>query len=432
MGERGGDIRRPPFSPFHNNHRMAENLSSHAIIIIVSIAFFLLGFLPDFGFLSEPDLRLPTEATREAAVGDFSPLPRHHQQPSQEQEEFQQLLAHMHFKDCSRVLKFNIASDMLQEEAEISTLLHHVTSALRVAIATDRYLELVWPPSIRAGDLNPTKECGGNIHCNLAALYPPCSGKSKEITSRGGRNQILPLRRGILPDTNESDFFNVAYYGDKHVVELSTSEQWPKRWLIDTLEGIERSLGRFWIDSQITGYLLSKISYGDFCTSPPVVGDRKPSSVGILLDGHDNNQVTQVYARNFEKTASLSRIVSILRLIQSTDQNVYQQVQILSRHTPKNFEDKTFDELQTIFPTWRFQTTVDRDRSDRTPSNTDQLTMLADLSRHKYLIGSYTSAFYRLATQLNSFCNSQKDAVPNPIPGPTFRHFGLDIEWFSI
>ena len=229
------------------------------------------------------------------------------------------------------------------------------------------------------------------------------------------QHHVSPAREGILLGFNTSDFFQVQLYGTIASIDLP-EWPWKKSWLIDTSEW-DRHWGAFWVRSQILHMLVN-----DRIDAATRSSHREgPLDIGIVIDAEGQALARHHFGRNSTKTHHWDRILTLV------DYLLLEHGEVLSaRHQRLAIHVVTIsDEGVAQPPTKR---NFDWNFTVISPSIADDdalLQSLGVLREAAFLIGSFASPFFRVATSLNA---AKQTGI---YPLSMRRHWGLDIEWLE-
>ncbi len=406
------------------------------MFIITSVLCFWLGYFSSFSSFWHHDImarqRGPYQVDRhpQPFVTTWQNSTRGNDAVRREQiqamNEFQELVQQQqeHPADCSRVLTLTIRYN--------GTVLSWIDSlevtarALKVALSTERRLVL-----LISGDKD-----GSFCHFPGHAIYCQFIEKDDLGRCRAYRNSLnyvkawrSPLRQGV--QSEESDFFNVRYYGPDAVVVLpdTNTSHWPKSWMLEKGLSWERSWGAWWLHSQLLYYLHVRSGPGE---SKSLVGTNKQEqralTVTLIWDQAAQDAVRHKFARDSEKTHSWDRIRVICSHIQSQYIKKLSPSEILGELTFVVIVliDEAADNVAT-FPSKSFEQEgwkllTNQQEKDK---QLEDITWNALISS-QFMIGSFASAWFRVSTALNMPKMLFKRNIGKQYYWP------LDIEWLEV
>jgi hypothetical protein len=343
-----------------------------------------------------------------------------------------------HPVDCSRILRYRPV-----ENQEWIESVEGLARALKVALATERRLVVVMEFSDKAEEESfcQNTTTAASIYCQWK--HQSRTNECQRTTKTSSTSSILhlspaPRRRqvGILPHVNSSDFFNVHLYGFKPVVDLP-KWPWKKTWLLDALEW-DRYWGAFWVRSQLLYYYYYVEGGGggdgewhdeDSTSTPP--------QVAIVFDTKAQRVVRERYARNATKTHAWERLLTIANHLRNatTASTTTTSAEGDDSATSSSSSSWNLYVATTVPPTTTsdvLQGVAARFEEDGwnvlVRSQEDgAMKLLSILLRADFLVGSFASPWFRVATALNAAHHVavKKYSVSNR------RHWGVDIEWLE-
>ena len=266
-------------------------------------------------------------------------------------------------------------------------------------------------------------------------LYEPVSNCTEDAAQGGdvlNVNATLMAAYGIH-NHDQSAFFHSGYYGNHRVVEglnFNPKKTWSHH--VDIIEYWERTMGRFWIRSQMVHYLW-RPSVGLQSEMQPRLPrqllDSQTKFIGMHIRFTDNiGSLWNDFGRNANVTRSLHHFMMIA-------QDIRNQTGISTIYLATDSSTILKAVQDASYPGWSFvvQQNVIRSsetkwiwfRESRGSSAAAVATDIEVLRRADYLIGSYQSNVYRLVTELNSAFH-----VGN-YPLHVDRHRPVDVPWYE-
>lgn len=370
----------------------------------------------------------------------------HRQQPlslrGQLGEEFQAVLEENQFPSDCKTRRLLLVDGDDVELLSSSSLVQHIQIMARylmVGLATDRTVVLLNSNSICVyNDGNNTRNCWLQPVTNCTSENSGIDDETKNSIVEGRRqsNQGIifdpETKKSLINNTKELFYFVPHAYGNNRLFRASdpininnasltytfTADD-DEAWFThaDHVEHWERSMGRFWIRSQLADFIWKGVVYEDDALLP--------SSPYMALDMRFFEYVEEFY-QDFGRDAAQTRDVEqFMELVQGIRDrtgivNIYLATDYagLASHMAKNYPEYTFH--QSPEPSHRPWWKIGRRRSN------DVARELYILQRADYLVGTFQSNFYRLATELNSAYNdAHKENHQRK------RHYSVDIEWFE-
>jgi hypothetical protein len=287
-----------------------------------------------------------------------------------------------------------------------------------------------------------------NASNSWTCLYEPISNCTESMTDwfqsflNGDQaNTSLVSGYGILDNmhSTRSHFFSTTYYGKQRVVEGTRFGIGGGKYHdIDRVENWERMMGRFWIRAQMAAYLwkpalglqseidarfpreLMESSSG---TTPPYIA--------FHIRFTDNRAP---FADEFGRDANFTRSLSHYMLIA---QEIRDNTQISRIYVATDNQDILVQLAESHFnKDWEFyvqKAEVLRSNSSeymwfknkRSDMGASIATDVEVMRRADYLVGSFASNVYRLATELNTAYMVNRYPITLP------RHRTVDIEWYE-
>jgi hypothetical protein len=357
------------------------------------------------------------------------------------QNEFQQLLYQNQFpsQDCRKrriLLTWKRPGPWDGFTLEMQDMGRRIMSAM----ATDR--TLILRDNMRSAYAPPNCQWKTGVRVNATndwtCLYEPlsnCTEKNsdwKESQARGDRaNSSIPSGLGVVDHEGWSLFFTPKYYGNLRVVEgFRFSRDGQRFHDVDRILDYERMMGRFWLRAQAVHFLW-KLSPGLKSEVEPRLPSEELFSnkyIGMHIRFSDNRPAFEKdFGRNASATRTLANYLSIAQGIRDETgiSNVY-----LATDNPR-----IVDQIPQYSKHWKFWVQKDVIRSDseaslwfRNDRSTTAAQVAADLEvlrRADYLIGSFQSNVYRLATELNTAYMVDRYPISRK------RHRPVDVEWYE-
>ena len=293
----------------------------------------------------------------------------------------------------------------------------------------------------------------------------------------------LLLDVGIISE--KSKYFNTQYYGSTKVVNAPVYP-WSNQFLIDTIPHFERSQGRFWIRAQMAHYLwhpsralkqqISQrvpkelipnynddydddddseipMSSSDLDTTRTTSTDNEPYMAFHVRFTDNIYHLQRDFGRNATITRSFSQFMKIAQSIRHRHlQQQNPSSSSLSSSSPTRIQkifvatdnkDIILNEVlaqnnnnkNNKWDGWDFifQKNVQRSNSTnfmwfkngRSTAGPSIATDLEVMRSADYLVGSFQSNVYRLATELNTAYHVSK------YPINMHRHYSVDVEWYE-
>jgi Alpha-(1,6)-fucosyltransferase N- and catalytic domains len=350
------------------------------------------------------------------------------------QSDFQELIyRNQHPVDCSsrRVLLTPRRPERLDGFClELQWWGRHLQASVavdRTFVMRNNFISEYAPPGCQWSTINMT------VSNAWECLFHPITNCTEQsITQTGSETKEGNVMGSYGIHNHEfSKFFHTGFYGNKRIVHVLKERRggWPA---VDSIEHWERAMGRFWIRSQMVHYMW-KPSIG----LQSEVDKRIPKSllqsntpfIGMHIRFTDNVvNLWNDFSRNANLTRSLSHFMDIAQKIRSKTgiSTVYLATDSIA----------TLEQLQNSkYPEWKFvvQENVPRSsgtewtwfRNIRTFSGAAIATDLEVLRRADYLIGSFQSNVYRLATELNTAYNYDRYLFQQE------RHMAVDVPWYE-
>lgn len=308
--------------------------------------------------------------------------------------------------------------------------------ALEVALSTDRLLEIQLQ-----GDIDEQLYCANvpqhhQVYCDWIKWTRKNRGEKAtcSLTINNNNNNsnnhgverpmssISPFssqaHQGI--EREKSDFFNTLYYGPQHQVVLPAGMTWPKTWLLDVGLSWERQWGAFWVRSQITHFLHDTIVVNNYESQHRSLDGEKEKEKMVLFLWDEQAQKTarQRFGRDNGKTHTWDRIFAIASHIreQQAIQNQLWTFSVLNTPTNSAAAPEIPYPLQGQ-DGWKI--------SEKSRSIKDNFVLLEELSSADYLIGSFTSPWFRVGAALNLARNCNRYMHSEQ------RYWSLDVEWLK-
>ena len=275
------------------------------------------------------------------------------------------------------------------------------------------------------------------------------SNKENNQTIVLGWNDQNPLTFAVLPKkhqptTTTSDstlFFDpLPYYGHRPMVQAPVSFPLKHTRNIDTIPHWERAHGRYWIRSQIAHYLWRPSEWLQNEINHRMASILLPSPptphpfIGMHVRLTDNiPDFAKSFGRNATHTRRLERFRTIAERIWKTHfatTTSTKTVFIATDHAHVlEWAQGEFLGWKILFQQHRVQRATTQQRTwfaeGRSTAAGAMATDVEILRRADFLIGSYQSNVFRLATQLNTAWHVQTYSIRMP------RHFSVDVEWFE-
>eukprot|EP00543_Licmophora_paradoxa_P002194 CAMPEP_0202446080 /NCGR_PEP_ID=MMETSP1360-20130828/4714_1 /ASSEMBLY_ACC=CAM_ASM_000848 /TAXON_ID=515479 /ORGANISM="Licmophora paradoxa, Strain CCMP2313" /LENGTH=365 /DNA_ID=CAMNT_0049062505 /DNA_START=123 /DNA_END=1220 /DNA_ORIENTATION=- len=247
------------------------------------------------------------------------------------------------------------------------------------------------------------------------------------------------LASGLGVRHTRSSYFDDKFYGPQRVVELPQAGSTMSGFdTIDIIPHWERQMGRFWIRAQMAHYLW-KPSNG----LQNEIDKRLPTElfksgekyIAFHIRFTDNTQdLLRDFGRSAEKTRSLDRFIRIAERLRKNHPHMnLKNIYIASDSNDKVKEAKKFYKDWNIFlqsgNVRRSQNGTHEFMWFKKSRSASAGAVAADievLRRADFLVGSFQSNVYRLATELNLAYHSGTYSVRD-----MNRHFAVDIEWYE-
>lgn len=325
---------------------------------------------------------------------------------------------------------------------------HLLSAALQVAVSTRRALVLAddWKllPSNKETDCiqqnvtmrvspSSTIETGfKGISCLQQSTLLNCNSSGKKSSSQNQQHLHLDhsLSFGILPTEQretENSLFNVEFYGPELSVDMP---QWPfsrATMLIDTLPVWERSKGRFWVRSQIVHYIWERWQNNAVDSDPYKritipEGNILPS---IAFYWSSSKRLRKNLAVKFGRNASVTQDFGrYMQVAETIREQYFPQVKTIYLITDCAEEIPIPQNLDRKWRGWDFVLPF----ADTEKIMGQEMKILASIEimrQAHFLVGSFQSQVFRLASELNAAWFAGKYPVNTP------RHWPLDVEWFE-
>ena len=329
--------------------------------------------------------------------------------------------------DCSRILKLVIPYDGKALEWIASWEI--IAKALKVAVSTERQLVMLIENN-QYGTF--CKFEAHQLYCWFMEMAKRnrCSqvhGEQPDMSM----SVLSPLRRGIQEST--SDFFNTQYFGSEPMAALTNLSDWPwpKSWLIGEGLSWERTWGAFWIRGHILQYIYTAILPNDKEGDNFIAPSKSGKMVTLVWDRAAQNAIRSRFSRDSNKTHAWDRILTISNHVRRTcmaneAKGTIEEWTFAVASVPSDSE--TVQDPETLIPVASFeqygwkvvpseggQDTAVRSHSD----------LLAKVLSSDFLIGTFSSPWYRVAAALHSAQMSSNSMLQ------TKRHWTLDVEWLE-
>ncbi|CAB9513368.1 expressed unknown protein [Seminavis robusta] len=309
--------------------------------------------------------------------------------------------------------------------------------ALQVAVATQRMLVLEGEWVCHDTDARGHQS---GISC-LAAISSCTTHDDHTHTTTSNPHQdddaniLDPLSFGIIPDqviTDDNALFHADYYGSSKQEMEMPSWPYPKStYLIDVVPTWERAFGRFWVRAQMAHYLWGKWHSAN---NKEEEASQKTTKPYIVLYWISSRKMRKNLATKYGRDASITQAFE--RCMEIVVQNILlqpeQQPSKSSLDTIYIVTDGVVQEsseggavlppetLEQDYPEWKFVR--------RYPATNEDEKLLSDLElmrRADFLVGSFQSQMFRLATELNTAWFTGR------YPPAMKRHWPVDVEWFE-
>jgi hypothetical protein len=374
-------------------------------------------------------------------------------QQIRDQKEFQALIQKNQkpSASCSGKLRYLIRDEIPPKDGFASEV-QYIARLLQVAVSTKRILWITesWKSAYCPQDEQHTLSGWSCLwqpmtNCTLDSTGRP----TRKATGDRGKNRTLldtalsPLNYGILPQrkrsTETSPWFDPLLYSSRPMLPAPISFPLKHSAVIaDVVPYWERAYGRYWIRSQMVHYLWKPASWLQEEIRRRLI-DIYPVDrpfIGLHVRYTDNiPDLSKGFGRNATYTRQLSHFSGLATDIAKRHKALtgveLRDVYIATDHA------QVLSWARTLFVGWHVW---GQDGSDVQRSTTQNRiwfargrssaagAMAADLEvlrRSDYLIGSFQSNVYRLASQLNTAWHIDRYSVH------ALRHFTVDVEWFE-
>jgi hypothetical protein len=333
---------------------------------------------------------------------------------------------------------------------------HYLSLSLSVAVATGRMLVLdgewqflakiddqcaqfsITPDSLKSLGFDHAIRLH-SVACLQQASISNCTWFGQSISSSSGRfinlQSVDNLSFGIIPESvisADNGMFHADYFGPRQAMEMPA---WPfprSMFLIDVVPIWERSMGRFWIRSQMVHYLWEKWHRNNFSMySFPSIGssgaDSRPyiAFYWISCKRLRKNLATK-FGRDSAVTQDFGRYMELANMIRErTGDSSLNTIYFITDGVtgvvpPEAFEKK--------YPDWQFVQIFAADETETATSLGVEERTVASLEvmrKADYLVGSFQSQTFRLAAELNAAWFAARYSPS------LHRHWPLDVEWFE-
>ena len=309
-----------------------------------------------------------------------------------------------HPTDCSRVLRYYMSNDEQETNGDWIESLERLAGALKVALATERRL-------VVSLDKQLSSLCRRNKNQFYYCRWRERDGDKCVSRSIGEAFSISPALEGILSDVNNSDFFQVHLYGPSQEVNLPRWP-WKKSWLLDVLEW-DRYWGAFWTRSQLLHFLLFDVA--------EAVVHSNSINLAIVLDEKGQTMAMEQFGRNGTKSHDWDRLWTGTSFVKN-------QLIVGENLQPEPFLPTMFVVVSPSFgiQSWGPPTGLlanDWNVTEVKTGDLSDMNTLNVLREAKFLIGSFASPLFRLATALNTVYQIGNYSLSER------RHWGIDVEW---
>lgn len=356
----------------------------------------------------------------------------------QDQQHFQALLFDNQNRRCSGKSRY-LLRDQIPPKDGFASEVQYIARLLQVATSTQRILWISdsWKSAYCPHD--------GGWTC----LWHPLTNCTRPSLGGGGgssRNRTLldtilyPMSYGILPQRqrspNTSLWFDPLLYSTRPILPAPTSFPLKHSTIVaDVIPHWERAYGRYWIRSQMTHFLWKPVTWLQEEIEKRLSYPHDRPFIGMHVRFTDN---IPDFAKGFGRNATFTRNLQHFLKRANTLSNEYQHrtgdrlrdIYIATDHAHVLYWARR---LFVGWNVWGQEENVQRSTTQSRiwfargrPSAAGA--MAADLEvlrRADYLIGSFQSNVYRLATQLNTAWNVDRYSVRQ------LRHFTVDVEWFE-
>jgi hypothetical protein len=435
-------------------------MKDHLVLLATAVVFFTWGacFCSNGGGGGQ-DYAINTPASKSAAAAliSFRNSPLQEKMHAQE-EIFQKLSTAL---SCSSSLSASFSSSsskkrilryyptskqQQQQESFLPQQLHELARVLLVAMATERTLQ-VGCSFLRDGDYASTALCkqlehlisSNHKHCLIEASLP----EKKPQSSPTNQN---PARYGILPDitTSQDYYFNPLLYSEN--IEAVDMPEWPypKKGMITVLPHYERMWGRFFVKSQVLEFIwqqlvlptmLQKNKTTSTRTPPiilPVPPDNHPYLAISLDTSNDTFLLAEQFGRNATQTQAEKRLLALATRIQTahnSQQGRRLEWVVLDLPTGEIGNHHHHDHLVQLFQNQGGWINIQVLSSPL--ENQFQVDRLEILRQAEYLVGSFSSRKFRVATELNAANHLKEGLSTSGGLVAMKRRYGLDVEWYD-
>jgi hypothetical protein len=336
---------------------------------------------------------------------------------------------------------------------------HYLSLSLQVAVATGRMLVLdgEWQFLGKVNDqcteFSSTPNAMGidqftrlrSIACLQQASISNCTrfDQSTIGTSSSGRSINLQstyhldpsLSFGIIPEsaiTGDNALFHADYYGPRRQVMEMPAWPFPRStFLIDVVPTWERSMGRFWIRSQMVRYLWEKWQRDNSSLySLPSTGSSGTASrpyvafYWISCKKLRKNLATK-FGRNASVTQDVARYMELANSIRErSGDSSLNTIYFITDGDSGVAPPEAFEKM---YPNWQFVQIFAADETFSTNLGEEERTVasLELMQKADYLVGSFQSQMFRLGAELNAAWFAARYS-------PSMRrHWTLDVEWFE-
>lgn len=250
----------------------------------------------------------------------------------------------------------------------------------------------------------------------------------------------FPLTYAVLLKIprSSSNVFDPLSYGTQRL--LSAPRTFPlskSTRVMDVMTHWERIYGRYWIRSQIVHYLWRPSTYylADYLQQQMATSELVRNSsvryIGIHIRYTDNIPDFQnSFGRNATWTRQFQRSWKICEQLHKAQPNLaHIYLATDNAHVLLEWMKQSRDSHWTIWSQSNAQRSTTQQRTwfsqGRRSQGGAMATDVEFLRRADYLIGSFQSNVYRLATELNTAYHVSRHSVHQP------RHFALDVEWYE-